>query len=213
MTRSWTVVVTSVALTACSMTTGSGAFAGETRSVEGFDAIDVSSSVDVQVAVGPSFGVIVEGDDNIVPLIRTRVQGNTLEIDSEFGKSFSPSQPLTVLVTMPDLQGVGVSGSGNVTAVGVGGRSLDISVSGSGSIDLSGTVTSLAADVSGSGSVAAAALEAAQADVSVSGSGSVAVRANDTLTISVSGSGSVEYFGEASVTSDVSGSGSVSRGG
>lgn len=197
----------------CSVTRGSGVAASDERVVDDFDSIEVSGSVEVQVAVGPAAAVVVEGDDNIVEIIRTRVRDRRLVIDTEPGRSYRTSEPLIVRATTPSLVGIEVSGSADVMAAGVEASTLTLEVSGSGSIRPVGTAADLEVDVSGSGAVDAAALDASEANVAVSGSGSVVVSVSRTLRADVSGSGTVEYLGDPAVDSAVSGSGSVGRAG
>src|SRR5687768_12132665 len=62
---------------------GSGVRTSVTRSVATFDHVDVGGAYDVVVRVGAAPSVVLEGDDNLLPLIRTEVRDGTLHIDSE----------------------------------------------------------------------------------------------------------------------------------
>ena len=197
-------------LGACTVSRGSGNVITETRTVEAFEAISVSNAIDVRIEVGRDHSVVLEGDDNLVEIVRTRVDGSTLRIDNQPGRSFVFGS-VTARLTMPALTGIDVSGSSSVRADGIDGGTIDLDVSGSGSIDLSGTASNLEADIYGSGSIDGAALAVDNADISVSGSGSVIVAVDNALRAGISGSGSIEYIGNPSIQSEVSGSGSVSQ--
>src|SRR5262249_39730538 len=96
---------------------GSGNARTEVRNVPAFSAVSVAGSLDADIAIGPEARVEITGDDNIVPLITTDVHGDRLEIGSR--KSFRTSVHLVAKITMPRLTGLGLTGSGDVTAHGV----------------------------------------------------------------------------------------------
>lgn len=96
---------------------GNGIELAERRELGQFSAVQSSGSIDVDVAVGSPPSAAVRGDENIVPLVRTRVKNGTLVIDTERG--YSTRLGLTVKVTAPRLDGVAVSGSGSICAQGV----------------------------------------------------------------------------------------------
>lgn len=209
-TRTSLILLVVAVLAGCTVTRGSGNIVTESRSVGAFDAISVSNAIDAVISVGGDHSVMLEGDDNLLEIVRTRVDGSTLRIDNEPGRTFTFGD-VTAFITVPGLTGVDVSGSSTVRAAGIEGGTLRIDISGSGSIELTGSASNLEASVSGSGSIEGEALVVDNADVSVSGSGSVVVAVENALRANVSGSGSVEYIGDPAVQSDVSGSGSVSQ--
>src|SRR5688500_11474559 len=71
---------------------GSGSVRTERREVSGFKAVDVSGALEVEITTQKDFGVEVEADDNLLSLIRTEVDGETLVIKTE--KSFKTGNPL-----------------------------------------------------------------------------------------------------------------------
>ncbi|WP_323100679.1 head GIN domain-containing protein [Intrasporangium sp. YIM S08009] len=204
-----TAVIAVAALGACSSTTGSGTPASESRPVSGFSAVELAGVGTVVVEPGTTESVTVEADDNILPMLSSDVAGDTLVLGTEPGSSISPRTPISYRVTVTDLSGLLVSGSGDITAGGAAGPALSVAISGSGTITTAGTTDRLSVDISGSGDFAGGSLTARDVDVTVSGSGSALVHASATLHASISGSGDVRYLGEPTVTKDVSGSGEV----
>lgn len=207
---------------------GSGHRIGETRRVDGFDRVSVSGSFEVRIAAGTTPRLRLEGDDNLLPLVETRVAGGTLHIRSR--RPLRPARRILIEVGVPHLAGIGSSGSSDVRATGIRSRSFDAEVSGSGSLHAegdfgrlstavsgSGDVTGLGTaetidvDVSGSGDVDLLAVQARSADVDGSGSGNVAVRVTERLAVSLSGSGDVRYAGNPTVSATTSGSSRVRR--
>ena len=58
---------------------GSGRVATDKRDVKGFSSVDVSGIFQVEIVSGKDFSVEVQADDNILPLIQTNVDGDTLK--------------------------------------------------------------------------------------------------------------------------------------
>lgn len=188
---------------------GSGVAATSTRDVSSFTAVELRGTGTVEVRRGSPAKVTVRGDDNIVPLVTTEVEGSTLVVDEKEG-NFSTKQPLVVEVVAPELSSSVLSGAGTLHVAEATGPSFDAQLSGTGKLDVDGTVDTLNATVSGAGSAQLEHLVTRNAVAGVSGVGSVHVYATDTVDASVSGAGSVLYGGHpAKVTTNVSGVGSV----
>ena len=59
---------------------GDGRVIKETRSVPSFDGIDISGAFDVYLKQGETQEVIIETDNNLMPLVKTEVTGGVLKI-------------------------------------------------------------------------------------------------------------------------------------
>jgi hypothetical protein len=214
---------------------GSGHETTQARSVSGFDAVRSQGSIDVIVRQGATEGASVTADDNIVPLIETRVvpdgKGHALVIDLKHGVGgIRTSHRMQVTVTAVQLHGASVSGSGDlriqslktpalaIDLSGSGDAHLDglqaddlaLSLAGSGDIDGGGRATRLKLDIAGSGDARLGALQADDVKVSIAGSGDADVVANREIAVSIAGSGDVTWRGDGKVTrQSVVGSGSV----
>ena len=198
-----------------SRVTGSGKMQNETRAVGGFQAIALRSSMKLVLRQGTREGVELRADDNLLPLIETRVVDRdgvpTLELGMKRGTSFSTSQPIVATIDLITLRSLSISGSGEVVAdalktpalaIHVSGSgniklkqlatdALSAKVSGSGDLEFTGRAGKLAVSIAGSGDVNTRALEADDVSVSVAGSGDANVTARKTLNISIAGHGSV----------------------
>lgn len=172
-----------------------------------FTKVSSKGSFDVEIKQGSASDVVVEGDENIVKLVRLKVVGETLEIDTE--GNYTTSTRLVVKITLPKIEGIDLSGSGNTTVSGVKADDLDVDISGSGNIKIDGTAKKLSASVSGSGVIDANTLEAKDADADISGSGSIKVFATKNLNVDIAGSGEVSYKGSPNLKKDITGSGEV----
>jgi len=206
-------LITMVAVSACDGDVfgvrGSGNVITESRDVSGFNEIAVLGSGNVVVEVNGSESLTVEAEDNIMPLLKTEVRNGRLELSVE--SSISPTVEVKYTITAATLDGVSISGSGDVAATGIDAESFDVEISGSGKVEPTGTADTLTLSISGSGRYDGEGLAASVGDVRVSGSGDAVVYVTEDLDVDVSGSGSVEYIGEPSLTTSISGSGDISR--
>lgn len=60
---------------------GSGVLGTEERDVPAFSAIHVESSADVILKYGAERRVVASADDNVLPYLRTEVEGDALVVD------------------------------------------------------------------------------------------------------------------------------------
>jgi hypothetical protein len=206
----------------------------ETRNVSGFTKVNFGVAGNLYINIGPEFKVVLEGEKKYIDDIITDVSGGKLVIKNENWKmsNWRMNEKVNVYITMPELAGLGVSGSGKaevkdaVTAddlnLNVSGSgkiyisditvsSLSCGISGSGDIILSGSGSCSKADISisGSGNYDGAPLKIGTAEIHISGSGNCSCNVTESLKASVSGSGNVTYEGSPKIDAHVSGSGKV----
>lgn len=205
----------------------SGETTTQSRDVDGFTGVSVSGDADVTVTQGDAFSVEITADSALQEHIETTVENSKLRVAQEYSMMGSSPQ-VTVVITVPRLTDVWLSGSADATVAGVRGDtlriatsgssdvrvdsevdSLTVDVSGSSDISLTGTASAVSVDISGSAEVTGTGMSTEKANVSVSGSGTVSLRVTDALSVDVSGSGDVTYYGDPTVTKDISGSGAV----
>jgi hypothetical protein len=190
---------------------GSGNIRTEKRDIGAFSSVDVSGAYEVEIVCQKSPGIEVEGDDNILPLVKTYVENNTLYITSERG--FNVKRPIKVRVTAGDLQGVSSSGASKITLEGVKNDQLVIETSGASMIDAAGETKSLEIESSGASKVDVRDLHALRVKVSLNGAGHANVYASEEMNADVSGAATITYYGEPKVVNkSVSGAGSINKG-
>jgi hypothetical protein len=203
----------------------------ETRNVTGFTKVSFGVSGDLYINFGSEFKVVLEGEKSLLEEIKTEVSGTKLVIKNENWHSHN-NERVTVYITMPSIEGLGVSGSGKaeikdaVKASGldlsvsgsgkiltgdIAAGNLNVGISGSGDVIIGGSGEAAKADVSisGSGNYTGEGLKLADAEFSISGSGSCKCFVSDNLKASVSGSGNITYSGSPKIDARVSGSGRV----
>jgi hypothetical protein len=190
---------------------GSGHLKSETRHVGSFSKVRVEGSIDVEAKIGSQTDLKVSADDNLLSLIKTRVEGDTLIIRSE--GSFSTNNRMVVQFSAPKIQAASVAGSGDVKVDGLRGGDFAASISGSGDISATGSAGAVSVSIAGSGDASLKGLQSSSATVSISGSGDASVNTSGPLSVVINGSGDVVYSGKpTSIAKKINGSGSVEQG-
>lgn len=206
----------------------------ERRDVTGFDEVILEGSGYITLVQGEQDGLVIEADEDLLPRLKSDVEDGRLRLGLrnwwDYLIHFMHS-PVHYFVTMRQVRGVSISGSGKLEAGQVqtdrlrlktSGTSemriadlragdVETSFSGSGKVSLGGAAEALTVRISGSGSVRAEEMDCADVRVHISGSGSVRVRASSRLDVHISGSGEIGYIGQPAVTQHISGSGRVSE--
>ncbi|MCS0592130.1 head GIN domain-containing protein [Massilia norwichensis] len=191
-----------------SVVDGDGIAGRDQRMIGTVNGLDVNGSIVVDVRVGPATSLVVEADSNLLPLVRTDVRGDILNIYTD--RSYRSRNPVRVIYTVPRLTDLRQNGSGRIAVDGLAGAPLTLRRNGSGSVALSGRMASLEAENNGSGSVDAARLESASAKLAMTGSGRMEVGQvrGDYAIVSLSGSGQLRVGGAVrSLTARANGSG------
>ncbi|MGE5073830.1 MAG: GIN domain-containing protein [Anaerolineae bacterium] len=210
---------------------GSGNVITENRTVQGFSTIHVEFPASVLIKQGASESLTIQGDDNVVKDIRTRVSGGELQIDSPRDRTVyvDVNQPVKITITVKDLREINfdsageltveglkadalstvLNGAGNMSLTDVQLGSLKITLSGAGSLHATGVAKSLDAQLDGFGNFDGTKLQANTATVTLNGLGGADVWVKDSLTAEVNGMGSVGYYGSPQVTRSVNGLGGV----
>jgi len=176
---------------------GDGQTTAEKRQVGSATALDISGPLTVDVRVGQAPSLEVEGDGNLLPMLRTEVNGDTLRVWVE--GNVRPTNGLRVRYTTTQLQRVDSSGSGRLVIQGLNGAPLWLKASGSRHTILSGRVASLDAQLTGSGGVEAGGLTTGDVSVELTGSGRMLLGQvnGGAVRVKTHGSGSVQASGTA----------------
>jgi hypothetical protein len=191
-------------------TTGSGTMKLEKRNLPAFNAVEISGAYDVEIVVQKEQSLEVEGDDNLLPLIKTEVKNGVLSINNEH--SFSTKHKLRVRISLPSLDGISTSGASDILASDVKSEEFKINASGAGNLQVSGETITLEVEVSGAGEIDAKDLHAKKVIITSSGAAQADVYASEELRANVSGAGNITYYGDPkTVSEDTSGAGSISK--
>jgi hypothetical protein len=210
---------------------GSGRSTTQEYDFRGFTRVQIGSAFEATVTQGESYSVAVTVDDNIVQYLDVRVDGDTLHIGLKPMIRFSfRDTTMRAEVTLPDLEGLDVSGATRTRAQGfsndktveveVSGASrltgdissgeMNIEASGASHVELNGETGRLDARASGASTLRLQDLASADTRVDASGASTIVVSPSGRLTGDASGASTVRYAGSpASVRVDTSGASSV----
>ena len=205
----------------------------ETRDAKGFHAIALAIPASVEIREGASEGVSITGDDNVVPLIETKVANGVLEIRwVDRGADVRPGK-LDIVVDARTIDAITIGGTGRIHAASLSARSpnatiggsgqiavdnldadaLKATIGGSGQLLVAGRADKLEAAIAGSGRLSAEKLQTRNAQLALQGSPEATVRVKDALSVTVAGSGTVDYYGKPKVTQTIMGSGTIRNAG
>jgi Protein of unknown function (DUF2807). len=207
---------------------GNGKIVTEKRSLPSFGSINVGGSGILKVHRGAQ-KLELTCDSNVLPYITTDVVGGELRIGLKPFTSLINASRIQYEISMPDLNALRFSGSGDAYIDAFSGKrfvcvisgsggvkadldysSIDLSCSGSGGFDATMKARELILRCSGSGEAyLQGAIDAADFDLS----GSAAIRARDLAareaSVKMSGSGVVELRAKDKLSATVSGSGRI----
>ncbi len=210
---------------------GMGAFSQdkEERDISSFTGVALGIAGDVYLTQGSPQKVVIQAENNL-DKIKTVVSDDMLQIKTDYWNS--KIKGVKIWITMPEVEALSVSGSGNIIAEtsvdadelelkvsGSGkikipelkGDEIDAAISGSGDMILAGSANEMEIHVSGSGNVYAEGLNVNECGVKISGSGSCRIDVTGELDASISGSGKITYYGDPQIDARVSGSGNVKK--
>lgn len=209
---------------------GNGKVITETRHTADYDEIAAGGSFDLILVKGPEGKITLNGEENILAIIETEVEGSKLKIRFKKGTRYNYSHKITITVPFESLSGISFAGSGsltsealikapkiNVSLAGSGdvqvpleGEEISLSVSGSGELKAKAQSENLSASLAGSGDIR---LEGSTQEIkiNISGSGNVKARnlESKTAKISIAGSGNIEVVSREEIYARVSGSGDI----
>ena len=202
MNKKCFIVILTLMVSSCSITKnmgnaqvkGNGNFVSEMRELSKFKAIEISIGYDkIIVNCGQKPSIHISGDENILPLITTRISKGILKIESD--STFETKADSEIIINVKSLKEFTFDGVGETVIQNVNSEKFTCNINGVGSCELNGKVESFYVSVNGVGSVNARQLIADDVIASLNGVGSVKLYAKNSLNASVNGIGGLTYFG------------------
>jgi hypothetical protein len=193
---------------------GNGNVTTEERSVSEFDALRVSTGIDVYLKQGDNISVKVEADENLHEYIETEVRGSVLHVYTN-NISIRQAERKRVYVTMKEIKSlqstsagdivgetaitaedieIGASSSGDIT-LELHADNVEVNISSAGSIRLTGEANMMEADLSSAGDLSASEFRVKEADVNVSSAGDADINVSESLKARASSAGDIKYSG------------------
>jgi hypothetical protein len=205
----------------------------EIRELPSFSEISLRISAKVYLEQGENQSVRIVANSETLEQIITEVKGRTLNIRFPGNNIFKKWDPgkIEIYITVPEIDGINLSGSGDIISEEINTRILELLISGSGNIKIeqlnaervSATITGsgnikiedggvadeLKTRLSGSGNIDTSGFEAQNIDSQTTGSGKTSVYSNGMIKVRIAGSGNVYYSGNPAIESSIAGSGKV----
>ena len=189
--------------------TGSGKRVMEKRNVTPFTSISTEGAFRIEVTCQKELGLEVEGDDNVLSVVTAEVSNNVLRLRNT--KNYSSSEPVKFKISVPNLEGLSVSGAGSIDIKGLNNDKFEIDSSGAPTINVTGKTKLIDIDSSGAGKIDTHNLQAARAVVDSKGVAQIDLDVADQLDVTISGPSSVYYKGDPKVNKTINGPGKVER--
>lgn len=194
-------------------TVGSGVVKEENRVVANFSQLSVGVPVVVTISQGSTEGLSISADDNLLPLLNTRVENGELIIDADNRRGFSTKHPIKIRLNVKTLNAVKINGSGDVLGDQIKGEKFEVAINGSGDVQFKSVVAPMfKVAIRGSGDVTVNTVDAQSIETNVVGSGDIklATVLATNVNVSIRGSGDVQLAGRADkVAIEIAGSGDV----
>jgi hypothetical protein len=209
---------------------GSGKVVNETKNVSGFNGVALNGTGNLIITQGTTESLTVEAEDNVITNIKTEVNNNQLNINSE-QKMLVPTKPINYYLTVKNISSIDISGAGkiestnlntdtlNIKIKGAAGgnitsltaNKLTIKIDGAGKMDMAGNVNEQTINITGAGEYAAKDLTSKTVTLSVDGAGKATIRVSDQLNAIINGAGAIYYIGNPLLTKQITGAGSIKQ--
>jgi hypothetical protein len=237
MRKSLAAAIAATALAGCQVHAqeGGGETVSRNYTVGNFQVIEVAGPYDVEVRTGSNPSVSARGGEKLLERTVVEVDGDKLVIRPERNHSFfnfgwGRHGKARFTVTVPQLSGAAIAGSGDIHVDKVAAQNFEGTVAGSGGLDVgsmevqqlklaiagsggvkagAGKAQSAKYEIAGSGDIDASAVQAQDLKVSIAGSGGVKAHSSGTADVSIMGSGDVDVAGGAKCNVSKAGSGNV----
>lgn len=208
---------------------GNGKVEKEERSVEDFKGIRVGGAFDIYLRQDSETKLMIEADENILPIIRTEVKNGILVISTDEG--IRNATELNIYLSCKTLENIDVSGAAEITGetaftmdelyIDASGASdielqiktsmLVLDLSGATEVELSGKASNAKMDISGAAELEAGDLQIAACNIDASGSASADLKVSEKLEVEASGASNVDYRGDPLLMVKESGAADVDK--
>jgi len=126
-------------------------------------------------------------------------------------QNYSTSEPVAVKISVPNIEGLNVSGAGKIEITGMKNDRFEIDSSGAAAIRVAGITKVIDIDSSGAAKIDAHKLHASRAVVDSKGVSQIDVDVADQLDVTISGPSRVTYDGDPVVNKTIHGPGKLEK--
>jgi hypothetical protein len=180
---------------------GSGVGSTVRRPIPAFSKLEVRGSVRAEVEVGKPSSLELLGDDNLLPLVTTRVNAGTLVIGSD--QVLKATQPLVARITTPSLDGIALAAASSGFLRGVKADHFVARLVGATELYAEGTSRRLEVVVKGAARAKLKGLAVQAAHVTTSEASRVELGRIETLEVNQKGPSVITYEGSPDIKRSV----------
>lgn len=222
-----------ISFTSCkrNMVRGKGEVTSTSRTVGGFDKIEIDIPVDVNITVDKTseHSLNIKTHDNLHQYIKSEIRGNTLHIFSE--EWLYGNTDIDLVISTQSLTLLDINGAADAVIKGdIQEKEFRLDISGTAEVDIEelntdaflanlngsseliirgGSSNNINFDVNGAGEINAMGLKSKVAKAEVSGAGEMQLNVSDELFADITGAGTIDYKGHPKITSDITGAGTL----
>ncbi len=182
------------------------------RNVSGVTAVDLGIPGNLVIQQkGSESPLTIKAENNLIPLITTKVKNNRLTIGAKSNTNIQTTKSIKFMLNVTDLKALKISGPGNINASNIDTENLNAAIDGVGNLKVAGQANSQKVTLTGSGRYKAPNLESKEAQIKIDGVGGALVSVSDKLDATINGVGSVKYTGNPTVRKKINVPGGVSK--
>lgn len=188
---------------------GSGKRIVQKRDIGDFKSISTEGAYEIRVVCQQAKSLEIEGDDNVLAVISAEVRNGVLRLKSL--RNYSVSEPIIVRVSVPNLEGLSVSGAGKIDVEGMNNETFEIDSNGAPTIRVAGATKVLDISSNGAAKIDTHKLEASRAVVESNGVSKIDIDVKDQLDVTIAGPSQVTYEGNPVVNKTIHGPGKLEK--
>ena len=188
---------------------GSGKRELQKRNVAAFTSISTEGAFTIEVTCQKDVSLEVEGDDNVLEFVTSDVSNNTLRLKNS--KNYSVGEPVKFRISVPNLEGLVVSGAGRVDIKGLNNDKFEVDTNGAPTITVAGTTKVIQVGMNGAGKLDTTKLNAPHGIVDANGAARVDLGVTNQLDATVNGPSTVTYKGDPTVNKTIRGPGKIEK--
>lgn len=180
---------------------GSGVGSKVVRTTPPFHKLKVGGSVRAEVQVGKPLSLELLGDDNLLPLVASKVEAGTLTIAPD--QALKTTQPLVARITTPALDGLELVAASSGFVNGVKAEHLSVRMGGAAKLRLSGSSRTVEVVAGNAAQADLRDFAVASAHVTTSHATRVELGHVETLEVNQKGPSTVTYKGSPEIKRSV----------
>jgi hypothetical protein len=189
---------------------GEGEIISTTQTLPLFNKINSSGNYKITLQSGTTPTVEIITDDNIQKHLKVGVKNSELQLAAENGINLSPSRPIEVKITTPELKAIQLSGDTELTALDITTSELGLATAGYNHTTLKGQISQFTLNLSGSSNLDLNLTKNQNLKISSSGAGTIKLAGStENLTLNNAGTINIEALNFTTKNATINGAGTT----